>query len=157
MQSITKQKQSGFTLVELIVVIVILGILAATALPKFINVSADAKRSTIEALTGALRSSVTLAQAKYYATGDAAATTVELQDGTLPTVHAGVGIASGIPTGDAAGITAMLQGTDGYVVTYAGTVATFRTESGPLATCQVTYDGGDGSVAPAITMDVSTC
>jgi len=56
-------KTKGFTLIELVVVIIILGILAVVALPKFINVSQDAHVSTVKGTGGAFKSGVNLARA----------------------------------------------------------------------------------------------
>ena len=50
------KKQAGFTLIELVMVIVILGILAAVALPKFVNLSGDAKQAALSGYAGALAS-----------------------------------------------------------------------------------------------------
>jgi len=55
---------SGFTLIELVIVIVILGILAVTAVPKFINISSDANIAALRSMGGAIKSAAQLVYAK---------------------------------------------------------------------------------------------
>ena len=55
-----KSNQKGFTLIELVVVIVILGILAATALPKFVDLSGEAETAALNGIAGALSSAASI-------------------------------------------------------------------------------------------------
>ena len=64
------KKQNGFTLIELVVVIIILGILAVTAAPKFINLQSDAKASTVSGLEAAVKGGDSLVHSKSIIAGN---------------------------------------------------------------------------------------
>lgn len=67
-------KQKGFTLIELVVVIVILGILAAVALPKFVNLQGDAGTAAAQGVAGAISSATSMNYAKRLISSSAAGT-----------------------------------------------------------------------------------
>jgi len=60
-----KRHQQGFTLIELVIVVVILGLLAATAIPRFLNVTEDAEDATVEGVAGGYATGVGLTRAQW--------------------------------------------------------------------------------------------
>ena len=149
------QSQSkGFTLIELIVVIVILGIMAAVAGPKFINLQADARASVMKGIEGSVRSAATLVYSKSLIAGTeaSAASTVTVSGiGTIDTVYGYPLDTTGANNSineliDLSGATSVTEGNDG-VFTYTSTTA-----------CTVTYvDPTAPNTPPTITVDVSNC
>ena len=86
-----KKAQQGFTLIELVMVIVILGVLAAVAIPKFIDLKSDASTASVQGVAGALSSGSAINYAVYSAKGTATQVTTcsgsqaLLQGGAFPT------------------------------------------------------------------------
>ena len=78
------KKQNGFTLIELVVVIIILGILAVTAAPKFINLQSDARASTVDGVKAALQGANSLIYSKAAIAGK------ERDEGATITIATGV-------------------------------------------------------------------
>ncbi len=63
------KKQSGFTIIELVIVVVILGFLAVTAIPKFLDLTDQAKQANIEGMAGGYATGVSLARSQWEAEG----------------------------------------------------------------------------------------
>lgn len=143
-------KQNGFTLIELIVVIVILGILAATALPKFINVSSDARKASLNGLAGSIRSTVALVQSKYIVAGGTGPS-VTMSDGSIVKVwdSGWGGSKGGTVLGWSDGIFLAVNGANGFQGSYI-TTGDYRFIFSPSITnCYLTYDDGWNNPANA--------
>ncbi|MEZ9980883.1 type II secretion system protein [Vibrio cyclitrophicus] len=99
------KRQGGFTLIELVVVIVILGILAVTAAPRFLNLQDDAKNATLEGLAGAMQGAAGIVYGKSAINGTetSGASSIIIDNTTVATVF-------GYPAGTSAAIGAIVQG-----------------------------------------------
>ena len=136
------KKQAGFTLIELIMVIVILGVLSAFALPRFADFGEQAREASLQALAGALRSAANIAHAQQLADGATLGTTVKLEGLDITMVN-------GYPTANAAGITAAAQVAGEYSISAGGASGgnsiTYTLQTNCLVTYTAATDGTGGA------------
>ena len=163
MQKVSKQQ--GFTLIELIIVIVLLGILAVTAAPKFLNLQDDARDATLEGIRGSLETAVSVVN------GKALIQNVSGDADEPASVNVGNGVSvtavNGYPQATSANIAALIDydasefgvvELDSSVVIYAagfgdysGTPPTADNASGTRCSIEYTNSAGDG-IRPEISI-----
>ena len=141
------KNEAGFTMIELVMVIVILGILAAFAVPKYASLQTEARIAAVNGFAGGMRGAVAVVQAKYMVVGTLTSP-VTMTDTT--TVAVSTGASGGIPTGAAVGIGAAMQDMSGFTPAY-GATSTFTPTNGGSATCRVEYVEATGVVTALLT------
>ena len=159
--------QKGFTLIELVVVIVILGILAATAAPKFIDLTSDAKVSVMKGVEGSIESAISMVHAKAIIDGKTTSTdgknTIEIDGKHYALVYgypAAKSLGNGASAASALGILGLvdLDEADFTITTNTATTQVIQHKGATGTDCQLSYaDSGGANTRPIITATLDNC
>ncbi|MBZ6074107.1 MULTISPECIES: prepilin-type N-terminal cleavage/methylation domain-containing protein [Aeromonas] len=146
------KKQSGFTLIELVIVIIILGILAVTAAPKFLNLQDDARTSTLKGVEGSLNSAGAMVYSKAVIAGKEKEPDTTLDLGNSKSVAIKYGYPAATST--ALGTVMDLDSSSWSFGTPSGTPAAIKIfpngVSSSSTTCFTTYTEASSSSVPTV-------
>ena len=155
------RRQSGFTLLELVIVIVVLGILAALAIPRFISLQREARIAVVDSLFNSLRSGTNVVYAKSAAAGlsDVPTSSVDIDGPTVP--GGAIGTNFGYPQAEFADINLLFDNLSARYNFSTGGAAPGSTvviNLDGIPTCAVTYVSPNAAgVSPTITRNVAGC
>ncbi len=150
------RRRSGFRLIELVVVLLVLATVSAVALPRFVNVGGEARRAKAEALRGSIRAAAQVVRAAALAKGRTEAgpgslSHVDVDGATVQTNH-------GYPEASDAGIllAANIAAEDKVTITGGGAAPgssiTIRIDGAPdPAQCRIVYTSPNRAASPTIT------
>ncbi|MCS3456753.1 MSHA pilin protein MshA [Aeromonas sp. BIGb0405] len=140
------KKQAGFTLIELVIVIIILGILAVTAAPKFLNLQDDARLAAANGVKASLQSASQLVYSK------AAIQGIESTSGAVSIAGETIDTSFGYPVTEDASKTVALDGWSEV----SGSEGTFKPSNEPNSKCAVTYENAITTAGGLPAIAVST-
>jgi MSHA pilin protein MshA len=158
-QYVIKRTAQGFTLIELVMVIVILGVLSAFALPKFADISTEARLAKLDTLEGAMRSAASLVNSKAIIenkTDCAANPTVQLDGQTIT-------LRCGFPCPHPSGIRRALLAEDGFSWIggncggVLGAIEVRVSDAPNPVNCKIRYAASNGNRPPIFTVTTSGC
>ncbi|MFT6122492.1 MAG: MSHA pilin protein MshA [Oleiphilaceae bacterium] len=154
------KRQVGFTLIELVMVIVILGILSAFALPRFADLGGEARKAAIQGAFGAIKSASSIAHADSLVNNNPSTVTLEGTDVNMINGYPQAQTAGSGGILDAAQVTLAdfdLGGTPGALAASSVTVTAKGVSTANVATCRITYTAAATSASPTIALVVSNC
>lgn len=157
-----KNRQTGFTLIELVVVVSVIAILSAIALPRYINMQTQARVAKAQAIFGSIKSASALARASCMmdVAGLVTPSTCTATAGTTNMDGATVDMVNQYPAASANGIirAAQLDATTDQVVVTAGNPILIDIVGGTAPNCQIRYGAATaGPTAPVIQLVTSGC